>query len=97
MMNINLLEQKVLKEEKNSPLVRFGVASINFYQKHLSQHKHLTIFGVEVGISCKFTPSCSQYTKEAIQKKGFFKGTALGMYRIMRCNPFSKGGEDPVD
>lgn len=46
--------------------------------------------------SCRFTPSCSQYTIEAIERYGLLKGGAMGLWRIMRCHPFSKGGVDPV-
>jgi putative membrane protein insertion efficiency factor len=46
--------------------------------------------------SCRFTPSCSRYTIEAIQKHGALRGTLLGAWRILRCNPFGKGGYDPV-
>lgn len=48
------------------------------------------------GYHCKFYPSCSEYTKQAIEKYGIFKGTFLGIKRILRCNPFSKGGYDPL-
>ena len=43
-----------------------------------------------------YTPTCSQYGLEAIQKYGAFKGSLLACWRILRCNPFSKGGYDPV-
>ncbi len=46
--------------------------------------------------NCKFTPTCSEYTKEAIQKYGALRGTFKGIKRILRCNPFNKGGYDPV-
>lgn len=46
--------------------------------------------------SCRYTPTCSQYAIEAIEIHGIFKGTLMAMWRIMRCNPFSKGGWDPV-
>ncbi|AHY46426.1 TIGR00278: putative membrane protein insertion efficiency factor [Rubrobacter radiotolerans] len=46
--------------------------------------------------SCRFTPSCSVYTMEAIRKHGPVKGSVLGAWRILRCNPFCKGGHDPV-
>ncbi len=46
--------------------------------------------------SCKFYPSCSEYMLEAIEEYGSLKGGWLGIKRILRCNPFSKGGYDPV-
>lgn len=46
--------------------------------------------------ACRFTPTCSQYALEAIEIHGVFKGTALALWRILRCNPFCKGGYDPV-
>ena len=47
--------------------------------------------------ACRFTPTCSQYFTEALQKKGIVVGTIMGTYRILRCNPFCEGGHDPVD
>ncbi len=46
--------------------------------------------------SCRFEPSCSHYTYEAIEKYGFLKGGWMGFKRILRCNPFNPGGYDPV-
>ena len=46
--------------------------------------------------SCRFTPTCSQYALEAIEVHGIFKVCLLAAWRILRCNPFSKGGWDPV-
>ncbi len=57
---------------------------ILFYQKHLSAH------------TCKYYPTCSQYTLESINNRGAFVGIILGCWRILRCNPFSKGGYDPA-
>ncbi|MDQ7826755.1 MAG: membrane protein insertion efficiency factor YidD [Candidatus Eremiobacteraeota bacterium] len=45
---------------------------------------------------CRFTPSCSQYTLEAVAAYGFWKGTSMGVKRILKCHPFHKGGYDPV-
>ncbi len=63
---------------------------INFYKKYISQ-----IFEYS-GIKCKYYPTCSEYTKQAIQKYGTIKGSFLGLKRILKCNPFSKGGYDPL-
>jgi len=46
--------------------------------------------------SCRFTPSCSHYAVVAIEKHGLLRGMVMGAVRVLRCNPFSKGGFDPV-
>jgi uncharacterized protein len=46
--------------------------------------------------ACRFEPTCSEYTREAVEKYGSVKGTWLGLKRIIRCQPFCKGGHDPV-
>lgn len=45
---------------------------------------------------CRFTPTCSQYAIESYKKYNFFKATFMTIWRIIRCNPFNKGGHDPV-
>jgi uncharacterized protein len=45
---------------------------------------------------CRFSPTCSEYAHKAIEQFGLFKGISLSFWRILRCNPFSRGGEDPV-
>jgi putative membrane protein insertion efficiency factor len=49
-----------------------------------------------MGVECKYYPSCSEYTRQAIEKYGCIKGIFLGGKRILKCNPFSKGGYDPL-
>ena len=49
-----------------------------------------------IGVECKYYPTCSEYTMQAIEKYGAFKGSLLGIKRILKCNPFSKGGYDPL-
>ncbi|MBR4110653.1 MAG: membrane protein insertion efficiency factor YidD [Clostridia bacterium] len=49
-----------------------------------------------IGKNCRFTPTCSEYTIEAINEYGVIKGCIMGFKRICRCNPWSKGGYDPV-
>ena len=68
-------------------IVNGMVFLIRCYQKYLSPLKRS---------HCKFTPTCSQYAIEALQKHGLFKGSLLAVWRILRCNPFSFGGYDPV-
>jgi putative membrane protein insertion efficiency factor len=46
--------------------------------------------------SCRYTPSCSLYTLQAIEKYGAVKGLSMGMLRLLRCHPFARGGFDPV-
>ena len=46
--------------------------------------------------TCRFYPSCSHYGYQAIYKYGAFKGTAMAIWRVLRCNPFNPGGYDPV-
>lgn len=66
---------------------RLLIKLIQFYQKYLSPLK---------STKCPYIPTCSQYGLEAIQKYGAVKGSILAVWRILRCNPFSKGGYDPV-
>jgi putative membrane protein insertion efficiency factor len=49
-----------------------------------------------LGPRCRYYPSCSAYAEEAIRTHGVMRGTALGAWRLLRCNPFSHGGYDPV-
>jgi len=46
--------------------------------------------------ACRFEPTCSEYAKQAIEKYGVFRGVGMGIWRILRCQPFCKGGHDPV-
>ena len=63
---------------------------INGYQKYIS------VWFASKNVHCKYYPTCSEYTKQAIEKYGTIRGLAKGTWRILRCNPFSKGGYDPV-
>ncbi|WP_428393758.1 membrane protein insertion efficiency factor YidD [Lichenicoccus sp.] len=49
-----------------------------------------------LGPNCRFTPSCSDYAMEAIDRHGAARGSALAMWRVLRCNPWCEGGHDPV-
>jgi putative membrane protein insertion efficiency factor len=69
---------------------------ILFYQRTISpDHGFGRIFNRNAG--CRFYPSCSQYMYEAVEKYGLARGLARGIWRIFRCNPWSRGGYDPME
>ena len=63
------------------------IGLVKLYQKFISPHKPSC---------CRYSPTCSAYALEAFTKRGFFVGMILTVGRILRCNPFSQGGYDPV-
>lgn len=63
------------------------VGLIKIYQKYISP---------SIGSRCKYYPTCSEYTRQAIDKYGIIKGSFLGIKRILKCNPFSHGGVDKL-
>ena len=67
---------------------RVLLALIRFYRRELSPRKRKPC--------CRYFPTCSQYAVTAIERYGALKGRRLAAWRILRCNPFSKGGYDPV-
>ncbi|MDW8054800.1 MAG: membrane protein insertion efficiency factor YidD [Anaerolineae bacterium] len=70
-----------------SLVARLLMLLVRIYQLTLSQ---------ALPPSCRFYPSCSEYTYQAIEKYGALKGSWLGLKRILRCHPFHPGGYDPV-
>lgn len=62
------------------------LAPVKLYRKYLSPLKPTP--------TCRFTPSCSQYAIDAVREWGIVVGTVLTLFRLIRCNPFSKGGDD---
>ena len=64
-----------------------GIFFVRLYQKLISPLKPQC---------CRFSPTCSQYAIEAFREWGFICGLGLTIWRIIRCNPFSRGGYDPV-
>lgn len=66
---------------------RAAIFLIKFYREHISSMKKAC---------CRFYPTCSAYALEAFEKYGFFKALYLTVRRILRCNPFCKGGYDPL-
>ena len=67
---------------------RLLIILIKLYRKYISPLKRYP--------SCRYIPTCSQYAIKAVYKYGAIKGGLLALWRIIRCNPFSKGGYDPV-
>ena len=64
-----------------------ALAALRFYKRNVSP---------ALPAGCHYQPTCSEYTYEAIERHGVVKGITLGSWRLLRCNPFSKGGIDPV-
>lgn len=89
----SLSQQQVSAQSKSghyawwNPLYWIAVGIIRFYRKFISPMK---------APCCRFLPTCSEYALEAFHRHGFFKGLFLSVRRIFRCNPFGKGGFDPV-
>jgi putative membrane protein insertion efficiency factor len=77
----------MLHKLKNKTMKRVFIFMIRLYQKILSP---------VLGASCRYTPTCSQYAVEALQKHGIFKGSWLAIKRIVSCNPWGGHGYDPV-
>lgn len=76
----------------------WALIAIRCYQKTLSfdsglPSRLLRPLGIR---SCRFTPTCSQYTYEAVERYGILRGVWLGLRRIVRCHPFHPGGYDPI-
>lgn len=69
------------------PMRSLTLAAIRFYQRAISPL---------LGSNCRYYPSCSNYTYQAIEKYGVAKGGWMGLRRILRCHPWSPGGFDPV-
>lgn len=71
----------------NYALKKIALFLIKFYQRYIS---------IFLGKNCRFEPTCSAYTYEAIETYGILKGVYLGIKRILKCHPFHPGGYDPV-
>lgn len=77
----------VLYKVTKNGLKMLAIGLVKGYRKYISPLKQPT---------CIYIPSCSSYSLEALERYGFIKGSYLSIRRILRCNPFSKGGYDPV-
>jgi len=69
---------------------------IRFYQKTSFFHNAVARQLFLTDAACRFKPTCSQYTYQAVKKYGVAKGLFIGLKRIIRCNPWSRGGFDPL-
>ena len=72
------------------------LGAIRFYQKYLRISNAFTRALFLTDASCRFLPTCSEYAYEAIEKYGVIKGFFIGLARVVRCHPWSKGGPDPL-
>ena len=91
-IQLHTIKMKVFRFIWNIPRMVL-IMLISFYQKTLSPD-HGVIRGFFPGGYCRYTPSCSDYGKAVIKKHGVFIGEIKAAYRVIRCNPFSKGGID---
>ncbi len=66
---------------------KFLLAAIRWYRRRISPH---------TPPSCRFQPTCSEYALTAVERYGVWKGGRMALWRILRCNPFGRGGYDPV-
>lgn len=73
-----------------------AVNVIKAYQRNISLDHGILKFFYPHGY-CKFNPTCSEYAVDAIMATGFIKGGMLAAWRVLRCNPFSRGGNDPAN
>ncbi|HBI38478.1 MAG TPA: membrane protein insertion efficiency factor YidD [Spirochaetia bacterium] len=81
-LNLLLIKYRILQI-----INKIFIVLINFYQRIISKF---------LPNSCRFYPSCSEYSKQAFIKYNLFKALFLTIYRILRCNPWNKGGYDPL-
>lgn len=75
-------------QRAHSFLCEAWLLPVKIYQKFISPLKPTPC--------CRFTPTCSRYAIEAVREWGLVLGTLLALWRVIRCNPFSAGGDDPV-
>lgn len=82
---------------RQSAFDRLALSAIRFYQRFLSLETGLgwRFLKTQKRI-CRFEPTCSHYTYRAIERFGFWRGSFLGLKRIIRCHPLARGGFDPV-
>ena len=78
----------VSRETVPGPLARLILLPIRGYRRFLSP---------ALGQRCRYYPSCSAYAEQSVRELGAFRGTILAAWRVLRCNPLSKGGLDPVE
>ena len=74
----------------------FVLGSIRLYQRTIGFRKGFLKTFFLVDSACRFSPTCSDYTYQAIEKYGVFRGSLVAIRRIIRCHPWAKGGYDPV-
>lgn len=94
-MMLKILQNRDFLANIGHFLRKLSIQIIEIYQKTISpDHSFIGRFFPRIG--CKYYPSCSEYTKQAIRQYGVVKGGGLGVARILKCNPVSRGGFDPL-
>lgn len=86
---------KAFIRQTNKVVTGIMLKMIKIYQKTLSFDHGIFLYRYPYGC-CRFYPTCSEYAYQALKRHGIIKGAGISIKRILKCNPFNKGGEDPV-
>ncbi|HBB27353.1 TPA: membrane protein insertion efficiency factor YidD [Candidatus Gracilibacteria bacterium] len=76
---------------------QFLIFLVRLYQRYLSPDHSFWARALNRPLYCKYIPTCSEYMVESIEKRGVVRGILKGIWRVLRCNPWSHGGYDPVE
>ena len=90
-------QSAVIEKPEATGIERNILKQIADYQQNIAPELRQKLSEQGIEMKCKFTPSCSEYARRAVETYGALKGSALALKRIACCNPLSKGGHDPLE